>query len=46
MGDRGHVLRDDGASVEIFGHVVTGGADELHAPIVGLLIGLGTGKGG
>ncbi len=40
----GHTLRlllDDRAFVEIGGDVMRRGADDLHAPLVGLMIGLG-----
>ena len=35
----GHVLLDDRALVEVGGHVVGGRADQLHAAVVGLLVG-------
>ena len=34
-----HVLLNDGTLVQICRHVVGGGTDQLHAPIVGLVIG-------
>ena len=37
----GHVLLDDRAFVQIGRHIVGGGADQLHTPVVGLVVGLG-----
>ena len=34
--DAGDLLLDDRSLVELLGHVVGGGADQLHAPLVGL----------
>src|SRR5918997_92292 len=39
--DPHHVLLDDRALVEVLGGVVGGGADELHAPLLGPLVGTG-----
>ena len=36
-----HVLLDDRARVELLGDVVRGGADQLHAAVVRLVVGLG-----
>ena len=36
-----NVLLDDGAVVQALAYVVGGGADELHAAVVGLVVGLG-----
>ena len=36
-----HVLLDDRTFVEVGGHVVGGGADQLHAAVVRLVVGLG-----
>ena len=33
-------LIDDGAGVEVGGDIVAGGADELHAALVGALVGI------
>jgi hypothetical protein len=41
-----HVLLDDRALVQLAGHVVAGGADQLHAPGVGLVVGLGADEAG
>ena len=41
-----HVLFDDRPLVQVLGDVVAGGADQFHAPVVGLLIGVGTDEGG
>src|SRR5215467_9610877 len=38
MGNADDVLFDDGAVVENFGDVVTGGADQLHAAVEGLMV--------
>ena len=35
VADPGHVLVDDRAGVELLGHVVGGGADQLDAALVG-----------
>ena len=43
--DADHVLLDDRALVEILGDVVGGGADQLNAASVGLVVGLGTLEG-
>ncbi len=40
------VLLDDGALVQLGRHVVAGGADQLHAPLEGLVVGPGPGEGG
>lgn len=32
------VLLNDGAFVEVLGHVVGGGTDQLHTPVPGLLV--------
>ena len=40
------VLGDDGPAVQFGGDVVAGGADHLDPAFVGLVIGLGAGKGG
>ena len=37
----GHVLVDDRALIEVGGDVVGGGADQLHPPLPGLVVGLG-----
>ena len=42
----GHVLFNDGAFVQVSGHVVGGGTDELHATVVRLVIGLGAFEAG
>src|SRR5690606_40506058 len=36
--DAGDVLFDDGPGVQLLGDVVRRGADDLHAPLVGLLV--------
>ncbi len=37
----GHILLDDGAFVQVGRDVVGGGADQLHTPVVGLVVRLG-----
>ena len=46
VGHRLHGLRDDRALVQVGGHVVGGGADELHAAFVRLVVGAGALEGG
>ena len=43
---RGHVLLDDRALVEVLGDVVGGGADQLHAALLGPLVGPAPAKAG
>ncbi|MNE35943.1 hypothetical protein D3C80_1297320 [compost metagenome] len=38
MGDAFYFLDNDWAFVQIAGHIVSGGADDLYAALVGLLI--------
>ena len=45
MGDVGGVLLDDRALVQVGGGIVGGGADELHAAVVGLPIRVGADEG-
>ena len=42
----GHLLLDDGALVQLGGHVVRGRPDHLHAVVVGLLVGPGAAEAG
>jgi hypothetical protein len=44
--DADHVLFDDGALVEFFGDVMAGGADQLDAAFVGLMVGPGADETG
>jgi hypothetical protein len=44
--DADHVLLDDRALVELAGDVVAGGADQLDAAGVGLVVGLGADEAG
>ena len=46
LADAHHVLLDDRPLVELRRHVVGGGADDLDAPLLGLVIGPGAGEGG
>ena len=46
MRDADYVLFDDGTVVEDFGDVVAGRADQLHAALEGLVVGLGADEGG
>lgn len=46
VGDPGRVLVDDRALVELGGDVVGGGADDLHAPGEGLVVGPGAPEAG
>ena len=41
VGDPTDVLIDDGALIEVAGHVVGGGADYFHAAGLGLMVGTG-----
>ncbi len=41
MGNAHDILLDDGTVVEFFGDVVAGRADQLHAPLERLVVGLG-----
>lgn len=45
MVDAGDALLDDGALVEVGGDEVGGGADDLDAAVVGLVVGLGALEG-
>ena len=40
MRDAGDILFDDGAGIEVCRDIVARGTDDLHAPLVGLMIGL------
>ena len=40
MRDASDTLFNDGAVVEDFGDIVRGGADELYAALIGLVVGL------
>ncbi|MCY1430420.1 hypothetical protein D9M71_463690 [compost metagenome] len=31
VADANHILLDDGAGIQLFGHIVTGGANQFHA---------------
>jgi hypothetical protein len=44
--DADDVLLDDRALVQVFGHVVGRGADQLDATVLGLLVGTGADEGG
>src|SRR5882672_10473959 len=44
--DPDDILLDDGAVVEYLGNVVAGGADQLYAPLEGLVIGFRAHEGG
>jgi len=44
--DPGGVLLDDRAGVQLGGHVVAGGPDQLDSPIEGLVVGTGPGERG
>src|SRR5271157_822848 len=44
VGNPDHILLDDGAVVEHFGNVMTGGADDLHSTLKGLMVGAGANK--
>ena len=46
MVDADDILLDDGPLVQLGGHVVAGGADQLDAPLVGLVVGLGADEAG
>src|SRR4029450_4795716 len=46
VGEPHHALIDDGAFVQLFGHVVAGGADHLDPSGIGLVIGLAPNEGG
>ena len=46
VGDADDVLLDDGTGVELCGDVVARGADDLHAALIGLMVGLGADEGG
>ncbi len=46
VGDALDFLLDDGAGIEIRGDVVAGGADEFHAALVGLAVGVRADEGG
>ncbi len=46
MVDAADVLLDDGAGVQLGGHVVAGGPDQLDAPLEGLMVGTGPGERG
>ena len=41
-----HILFDDRAFVQVCRHIVRCGNNQLHAPVVGLVVGLGTLKFG
>src|SRR5690606_18926281 len=45
VGDGGDVLGNDRPGVELAGDVMAGGADDLHAPRVGGVVGLGAREG-
>ena len=40
MGNPDHILFDDGACVEVTGHIMAGGPDNLHTPFPCLVVGL------
>ena len=44
--DPRHMLVDDGPTVQVLGSVVGGGADDLHAPLVGAVVWLRAWAGG
>ena len=46
MRDADDALLDDGAIVENFSDVVSGGAKDFYAAVVGLLVGLGANERG
>ncbi len=46
MGDAFYFLLDDGAGIQVCGDVVAGGADEFHAALVGLAVGVRADEGG
>ena len=46
VGDAHDILLDDGTCVELGGHIVAGGSDNLHAALPCLMVGLGADEGG